>query len=210
MNASTEQQALTAILVKNEDREAISLANSQGQETLVQLKDYPCENDQDLADLGEILQSVRISFKSLEEKRTSITKPLNAAKQAVDAMFKPAKDLLESAESTIRAKINDYATRKENARLATLAEARRLAAMNQAPAVTVTAPVVPAPQAATASVYFKPSWTYEIVNPELIPRQFLAVNDAAVRSHLAPFAHADSVPEVPGLKFTKTQTMVAK
>ncbi len=46
----------------------------------------------------------------LAEERTKITGPLNAAKKAVDALFRPMRDLLDSQDTTIVGRLAQYLT----------------------------------------------------------------------------------------------------
>ena len=66
------------------------------------------ESDVEYSLAGEELSSVKSKQKSLEERRTSITKPMNDALKAVNALFKPAAEALDQAESLIKRAMIDY------------------------------------------------------------------------------------------------------
>ena len=57
---------------------------------------------------GYDLKTVKVLAKQLEDKRTSITKPLNQALREVNALFKPAKDWLKKAEGLIKGKMLEF------------------------------------------------------------------------------------------------------
>jgi len=202
----TESQ-LTALLITSEGKNQIQVAFQEASDTLQGVQSFPCEVDSDVADLSEILGVVRARLKELEEDRTSITKPLNAAKRAVDAFFNPTIKLLEKAEETIRQKINTFASTREQARQKALAEAREAARLALPPPVPVLAlepPPVP------SGIYFKPVWTWAVADIHQVPREFLMVNPMAVEALLAPFKDSEQVPQVPGFTFTREQRLVPK
>lgn len=215
---SEQTHALTAILVKPERQAEITAAASEVRQVLIQLHDYPCESDQDLEDLGVILAEVRGRLKDLEEARTSITKPLNAAKKAVDDLFSAPKSLFQDAERLIREKINSYAMAKEKERQKALQAAAEAARAQLPPVPSGTAaqaPMVaqaPAPAAlsGSANVYFRHVWEWEITDQAKVPAHFLMVNPKAVEAHMAPYQKGEAMPEVPGLRFTRRPVATPK
>lgn len=69
------------------------------------------------------LKNIKALQKTVEEKRTSITGPLNAALKAVNDLFRAPKEFLDKAEAVCKRSMITYATEQE--RIA--AEARRVA-----------------------------------------------------------------------------------
>ncbi len=57
---------------------------------------------------GDDLKAVKALAKQIEDKRTSITKPLNQALREVNALFKPAKNWLKKAEGSIKGKMLEF------------------------------------------------------------------------------------------------------
>lgn len=72
---------------------------------------------------GEELGKVKRLQKDVEETRTSITKPLNEALRAVNALFKAPADFLTNAETVLKREVLRYTDEQE--RIA--AEAKRIA-----------------------------------------------------------------------------------
>jgi hypothetical protein len=72
---------------------------------------------------AEDLRNIKALAKEVEEKRTSITGPLNKAVKAVNDLFRAPAEYLEAAEGSLKKAILTYTTEQE--RIA--AEARRLA-----------------------------------------------------------------------------------
>lgn len=107
---------------------ALQTPNSQdlsrrAQSALDMVQSMTIDNAESYGFAGEELQAIKKRGKALEEQRTAITGPLNAALKAVNALFKPAQELLDSAESVIKTKMIGF-QRAEEARAA---EARRIA-----------------------------------------------------------------------------------
>ena len=68
---------------------------------LRQLHEVPLDT-QEQADLfGRLLVAVRTKRDDLEEKRKTIADPLNATKRALDALFRPMRDLYDAMDTTI-------------------------------------------------------------------------------------------------------------
>lgn len=85
--------------------------------------DFVIDSPEMFALAGDDLKSVKAMQKEVEEKRTSITGPLNQAVKAVNDLFRPPKDYLDKAEATIKRAMVGWQTEQE--RIA--AEARRQA-----------------------------------------------------------------------------------
>lgn len=62
---------------------------------------------------GEDLKEIKKLRKELEQKRTSITAPINKALKEINALFKPAKDWLSQAERLMKTELLEYQTEQE-------------------------------------------------------------------------------------------------
>lgn len=88
---------------------------------------------------GDDLKQIKTLQKEVEDKRTSITGPLNQAVKAVNDLFRPPKEYLDKAEATIKRAMVTWTTEQERlaaeARAKAEAEARaereRLAALER-------------------------------------------------------------------------------
>lgn len=136
---------------------------------------------------GEDLHKVKALAKDLEERRKAITGPINKALREVNALFRPAKNWLGSAESIIKnqllefsneqdriareaqAKI-DAAARKEREKLerkARIAETLRLSAKAEElkeEAATKIAPVVESAAPKIEGVSRRETWKAEVTD----------------------------------------------
>ncbi len=90
-------------------------------------QEYEIRTPEHAEDAGATLREIKGLGKELEEKRTSITKPINLALREINALFKPAKDWLGDAEQVIKAKILSYQSEQDRIAREAQAEADALA-----------------------------------------------------------------------------------
>lgn len=218
--------ALTAILVPAERQAEIQSEQSEAQATLAQLREWPCITPEDEQDLADILGAIKSKSKDLEEKRTSITGPLNLAKRAVDALFRPAKNALEEAETIIKGKLAQADRRREEARRAALLLAQESAAKaqaakaqgdvvqvqaaTQAAAVALASAPTSGSSAAPDGVHFRYQWKWELEDIGQVPMDFLALNHATMKIYTSRFKDREDIPPVSGIRFFRERIVVAR
>jgi hypothetical protein len=125
--------------------------------------------------LGKMRETARQQFKLLEEKRTTLNRPVLDLKRMHDALFKPALDQCEAVQRACTERLEAY----ERARmLAQRAAALQVSADPLDPSVLSIAhhAAAPLPEEVSARVVFK----YEIVDFAQVPREFLLLNDRLV------------------------------
>lgn len=154
-------------------------------------QEFEIHTPEDAEDAGAILREVKGLGKELEEKRTSITKPINQALREINALFKPAKAWLADAEQHLKSKMlqfqneqariarelqaeADALARKERAKLerrAAKAEAKgktkKAEALSQV-AETTTAPVVKSAAPKVAGIARRETWKAEVMDMEAL------------------------------------------
>lgn len=101
---------------------AVVLAG-QAQAALSSAKDLVIDSPMMYELASDELRNIKTLQKTVEEKRTTITVPLNAALKAVNDLFRAPKEYLEQAEAACKRSMITYTTEQE--RIA--AEARRVA-----------------------------------------------------------------------------------
>lgn len=167
-------------------------------------------NQGDYDSAATILQAVKARAKEIDGQRKEITKPLDEAKKNVMNLFSKPLELLANAESFLKRKMIDYTTeqerkaREEQIRLQKLADqeaarqkkildekiARAEASgktekaeelqMQKEMVIPITAPAV-APQVETPKgVSYRDKWTAQIVDVNLVPREYLIPNQSAL------------------------------
>lgn len=153
-----------------------------------------------------ILKEIGIRVKSIESKRTAITKPLNASLKEVNALFKTLAQPLKTADVIIRDKILEFRTKREEAAAkkqaaleAKAEEAEEDGDKDRAIELSEKA------ESVTASVgesVVQKRWTFEAVDIDKIPREYLVPNEAAIR-----LAIREGVREIPGLKIYQKENI---
>lgn len=131
------------------------------------LSTFVIQNDADEANIVGVIQETKSRAKALEAKRTEITKPLNEALRAVNALFKPPKDRFEALERMLKGKVVAYMTAKQAANVAAI-QAAAVAPTPQAAQQTLArVQLVEAPQ----SVSVRHVWKFEVTDPDVVPRE---------------------------------------
>ena len=182
----------TALALRDADREALRAEAGEAQGTVATLEAMELASPEDAALAGDLLHAVKDRWKELEAKRTSVTQPILAAKRAVDDLFRPVQEPLARAERVLKGKIAAYTLACQAAQAAAVVAV----GAGDAP---VTA-IVPTP--VLEGVGVRVLWTWEVIEPDMVPRRFLMVDHAALAKHAA-FADTERTPPRPvaGVRF---------
>ena len=194
-------------------------------------------NQGDYEVASTVLSEVKNRYKELDTQRKEITKPIDTAKKAVMELFRSPLELLEKAESKIKGLMIGYTNeqerkaREEQARLQRLADAEaakqkkildekiaraeaagkaekaELLAQEKENIAPIIAPVV-APQIETPKgVSYRDNWTAEVIDINLIPREYLVVNMQALN---AVAKSTKGTLTIPGVKFISTKILASR
>jgi len=167
---------------------------------LAELRGWEIEDDDDNALAGEMLANVKGRIKALEDRRTKITKPMNAALREVNDLFREPRSKLEEAERLIKGKIAGYLTATEEQNAAALAAAGAAETADEATAALATVRAVEAPSGVSMRFTFKP----RVVNKGLLPVDFIEPDMKAIRARMKTHKLADGSPApIPGVLFDK-------
>jgi len=125
--------------------------STPAQRALNMAEGWKIEDDETYGLAGDELRAIKAKAKSLEEQRTAITSPLNAALRAINALFKGPADMLDKAERLIKTQMIGYTDRKDAERRAAEAaqrailEAQKDAPPEEAVLAVAIAPPIDAP-----------------------------------------------------------------
>ena len=125
---------------------AVVLAG-KAQSALASASDFVIDSPTMFELASDDLKQVKALQKEVEEKRTSITGPLNQAVKAVNDLFRAPKEYLDKAEATLKRAMVTWTTEQE--RLAAIA--RWNCTNPPGPEVTTRSPLTGRPKAASAS-----------------------------------------------------------
>jgi hypothetical protein len=156
--------------------------------------------------------------KEIESARKDIVGPYNDFVSAVNRLAKDCSGPLAQVEMILKKKINEFETRQRlelaKAQEAARKEAARIqaeidanAAAAGVPAPVVVAPVLPEAPAAIrteeGSASQRKEWTFEVVDPQEVPREYLLVDERAIRD-----AVRRGIRQIPGVNiFEHTKTV---
>jgi hypothetical protein len=165
------------------------------------------------------LKSIKGFLKAIEDARTRITKPINESLREVNAQAKDAAaPFLESEIKIKRAMIawsdeQDRLQREEQRRLNEASEKERLrlqeiadraAAKGQTTkaeqfeerALAVTAPIAQTAAPKVGGISIPKVWTFEITDEDLIPREYLLIDETRIRKIVTALKGDTKIPGV--------------
>lgn len=185
---------------------------SEVEKYLAALRKEPIKNHDEYVDAADLLKQVKAKLEEVEEKRLSITRPMDLAKQRIMDIFRPATDGLKKAEAAIKAamiawqgevarlaaeaqaKIDADAKAKAEAEKASLeAQAVKLVQAGQidqaADLVAASEAIEPEPvqlavlQPKVVGISTRVMWKHRVKDAKKVPREFLIVDEKALAAH---------------------------
>ena len=176
--------------------------------------------------------TIKSKIKALDDKRKSITKPLDEAKAAIMDLFRSPVDLLTQAEAHYKRAYADWQTRERLRLEAEAAEQRRItdelarqaqaeadrlqeqlqsasladdeiesiaaqaeASRIEAETIRHLAPTASAPQK-VAGLSARENWDFEIVDANLIPREYLMPDEKKIRQIVKAMKSQTNIPGI--------------
>jgi hypothetical protein len=168
-------------------------------QALIKLRVLVIGDETTLTWAGDLLKQAKIRVKELEDKRKEVTRPILAAKAAVDSMFKPLTERYGQAEAILKGKIAEYMRAQEEERRRMMLES----AAEHAAGGTPTA-IIPEP-AQVQGVTMRKVWTFEIVDQNLIPRELCSPDTTKIRAAVHLGAR-----DIPGVRIFETDNMAVR
>lgn len=155
-------------------------------------------NEEQQAEASDFLAQLKARYKEVESQRVEFTKPLLDTKKKIDDEFKRTLTPLKTAIGAVTRVMADFhkkqleVARKEEERLQKLAEKRqaRAEAQGKTPEYRP-APTVEQPEKTLrndegkAQTTFSKIWKFEVVDETKVPREFLRVDESAIRRAVA-------------------------
>lgn len=163
---------------------------------LTQLTELCADSVRDMGDVGVIRERARIAARDLEVARAAAKKPHLDAGRAVDAAYKAVTDVLDQ----VVARCGDIILEAQRAQQAAV---QALVSDSTTPAEqkheqlkeVLTAAVVP------GGVRLVQEYSYELVDFEQVPREYLMLDDRRIRATLKATC---GTQEIPGLRVVRT------
>jgi hypothetical protein len=164
----------------------VALVKGQATKALAAANDLVIANDQDLPVATELLAKIKQVGKLIKERKEEITKPLNAALVSARELFKPIETSHAEAEAIIKRKVLSYQDKVETERAA--AAAKIAARVEKGTMRTDTAmrkmddlqEVQTKTSTASGTVSTRTIKKVRIINPELLPRDYLLPDNVKI------------------------------
>lgn len=207
-----------SMLLAPEESQEVQELTQQVTNVEAAVRELVVADDLGMKQATDLLGWIAGAKKSLEEKRKMFTGPLNDHVKRINEFFKQRSAPLDNADSMLRGKVLAYRQeqsrirREEEERLRKLAEKAQKQAEKLAVKEGVTAPPPPPipyiqPQAKTVeggfgAVSAKLVWEFQIIDETKVPREFLMVNEKAIRA-----AVKAGTRNITGVKIFQTETL---
>ncbi len=196
------QQPFTELLASTRQQLVADAAQARERKKIAAALKVATDADYENAAAG--LVAVMKHLDGLEEQRTALTKPLNAILRSINAVFGPSKKEWTEVSELARAATMAYtAARRASADAAAVA-AQRLAmsaqpivgigpqaASYQALSAHAAAPLPSAPGLSETE-----HWAWELVDPRLVPRELLQVDEKKVNQLVHTFKGGANIPGI--------------
>lgn len=190
LEAKVQSTALVQIAPANE--EAVILLLNRAQHGAAKADIFVVASVEDI-DLATTELSIIAGLKhEIDAKRREYTEPITAHLDTIRQVFKQLSDPVDYADTTLRNKVKVYKAEVERKRFEAAEIARlereaaeRKAKLNGTPVQEVTPTLAPVAVPSFATTEFGTSsgmvvWKYEIVDPALIPRHYMKIDEVAI------------------------------
>ncbi len=145
----------------------------------------------------EIIRELRAKRLELEERRKSVTGPLNHVVKEINSWFKPVTEALQKAEDAARSRITRY--------LARLAESNKQRLLEAAAAPTVAEAenslAAIEPIAPLKGAHQRYTWKWRVIDAALVPRDFCSPDKSMIDAFLRQSIKDNQVPFLDGIEF---------
>lgn len=169
------------------------------------LQALPISNDDGQQYAVDLLREIMAQWDVVEEERTKITKPLNDAKKATDALFKPVLTALKQAEKTLKDKIAAYLQAKQATNVAAL----QAASVAETPALAQHAMAFVAPVESPQGVSVRPVWRFTVTEPDAVPRALCSPDTKKITAACQYGLDGNPLP-IPGVEWFPDSTVTVR
>ena len=162
------------------------------------LQDLPCTTET-YPGICEALVDVKARVKHLTAQRETVLGPLREAERAVREWFRAPLETYQASENVLKQRVAEYqeVLRQEKYKAIVAAgQAPTPAAMSQLTALA--APPTP------AAISFRKVWDVEIVDPNLVPREYLLIDVPALRKVCQA---TKGQIQIPGVRFVQRESV---
>ena len=157
---------------------------------------------------GQGLVELKGRWKVVEEKRTSLVKPLNDVVKSINAMFKPVLDQWDVTMDVVKRAMHDYQVREAEAQRKALEAAAALAQQGQTgqefTALVTQGSAMPVK---AQGISTRVMWRWRVVDATAVPREYLSIDPAKVDAVVK--AQQDGA-KIPGIEVYREEIMAVR
>lgn len=148
--------------------------------------------------VGSILTDIKGRVNVVEAEQKKMTAPVRAAEKAIRDFFRPALTDYQQAERILKEKISLAVRAQTQANDNAMRQAQVALEAGKPREAALAANVIES-TAVPANISVRPRLRFEIVNPDIVPRELCSPDDAKVAAWVK--AHGESHPEAcPGVR----------
>jgi len=175
------------------------------------IKDLTVVGSPSLEYAGSLLEYIKKEKKGLEEVRKSGPGALMSLGRKLSAQFKPLSDSLEKGEKHLKAQIGGYiAEQRELERKALQDAAAAHVKGDQETAKNAVLHAAEVTTSAGSDTTVREVWRVAAVDPALVPRNFMIVDEKRIASIARATPGDVAPPEIAGVVFEKTTQVIKR
>lgn len=159
-------------------------AQQEAESTRTSLVGFEIHDQEEFDMLDVIRKEATTDYKTLEDQRLALTKPLDKAKRDVMDWFRPAKDALTELKSMLKTAADTYVNEQERKRLQLMQENKH------AEALAVEQPAMP------AGTHTRTVWHYEISNKAIVPQDYRCLDLKKIEGEVQRLKGNTQIPGV--------------
>lgn len=165
-----------------EPSQEIEIVKVQVSKALAAAESIAIESDEDMLTAGEVRKRIKTVGKMLEEQKKSATDPINKSLKIIRGWFKPLEEDYEKAENIVSVKMLEYQDiQRQQREWAREENAEKTEIKKEHPDAKVHIDAVPIVITKSENFHTRIVKKFRIVNVDLVPREFLIVDETAIR-----------------------------
>jgi len=156
----------------------------------------------------DLVRQVKAEWKKIEDKRTSITKPLRASLQAIQDFFKPPLKNYEEMERLLKERILACQKKMQAEHDAAVLAAQNAFQQGDMQQLATATQAIATTEAATPrGTFVRVTWGFEITDYRQIPPAYWCVNESAIQ---AAVEASQGQIQIPGVKVVKKEGLTVR
>lgn len=175
---------------------ALQVEATEAEQSVALIQTLPIATQADVDQLGVFGQAVRAKLKELEEKRKSVTQPMNQALRAANALFKPVRLHLEACKDALNARLLEAQAQSQAQQDQALKAIQDAGGHVDETTLTQAHEAPQLPEGASTRQVVD----FTITDPKLVPHDLCSPDPAKIKVY-AVAALLRGITEAPGLAF---------